>query len=186
MDNYYRITNIASPKVAYLNGNTVVRSTIDCKRKIEMPEKIGFDFFDCGDGTDADDDTSHDEDEYYSQRFRPGYFLGHSLSGLILKDAMAQSAGSGDAAVAALFQRLRGAVMFGVPNLGMDNSHWGALVEGQPNEILVQNLSRDNGTSYLRQLDARFQELAVVKKAVIYWAYETLESPTVKVRFLFS
>ncbi|KAK1751162.1 hypothetical protein QBC47DRAFT_392355 [Echria macrotheca] len=111
---------------------------------------------------------------------KPTVFLGHSLGGLVLKDAMVQSAGSRDAAVAALFQRLRGALMFGVPNLGMDNSHWGPLVEGRPNEILVQNLSRANGTSFLRQLDGKFQELAVVKKAAIYWAYETLESPTVK------
>jgi len=71
MDDYYRTINTASPKVAYLNGDTAVRSTLYCRRKITMPENLrdtfDFDFLDDGDGTDEDEPI-------YSQRFKPGYF----------------------------------------------------------------------------------------------------------------
>lgn len=70
--------------------------------------------------------------------------------------------------------------MFGVPNLGMQ-SHLLALVEGQANEFLVDDLSREGGGSYVRDLNTRFKGLSFVDKARILWAYETEESPTVTV-----
>jgi len=75
--------------------------------------------------------------------------------------------------------------MFGVPSMGMQQSHLISMVEGQANELLIQDLSRENGSNYLRQLNKRFDGLSFIKKTRIYWAYETKESPTVVVRFFF-
>lgn len=40
-----------------------------------------------------------------------------------------------------------------VPSLGMVQAHLAAMVEGQVNETLVQDLSREGGANYLRDLD---------------------------------
>lgn len=54
-----------------------------------------------------------------------------------------------------------------------------AMVEGQPNEALVYDLSREGGTNYLRRLNEQFDGLSYIRSAHILWAYETEESPTV-------
>ncbi|KAM0511390.1 hypothetical protein ACHAPE_009905 [Trichoderma viride] len=109
---------------------------------------------------------------------RPIIFLAHSLGGIVLKDAIVQIADSGDKSVANILDNLLGAIMFGVPSLGMHQSHLMAMVEGQANEMLVQDLSRQNGSSYLRQLNISFNGLSIVHTVKILWAYETEESPT--------
>ncbi|KAK4449029.1 hypothetical protein QBC34DRAFT_494786 [Podospora aff. communis PSN243] len=69
MDDYSRTINTASPKVASLNGDTAVRSTLDCKQEIAMPQDLKSYFdFDFGDEDNADGD-----EPYWSQNFRPGY-----------------------------------------------------------------------------------------------------------------
>jgi hypothetical protein len=78
---------------------------------------------------------------------------------------------------------IQGAIMFGVPSLGMEQSHLLAMVEGQANETLVQDLSRGTGNNYLRQLRGRFDGICFTRQARIIWAYETVESPTIRVGF---
>jgi len=112
---------------------------------------------------------------------KPLLFLAHSLGGIVLKEAIVQLADSGDRGLSAFLDRIPGAIMFGVPNLGMEQSHLLAVVEGQPNESLVDDLSREGGGYYVRQLNARFKGLSFMEKARILWAYETEESPTVVV-----
>jgi len=112
---------------------------------------------------------------------KPLIFLAHSLGGLVLKQAAVQAA-SGGKSIASILDNVLGAIMFGVPSLGMQQSHLMAMVEGQPNELLVQDLSREGGSSYVRQLHTQFEGLAFLRKARIHWAYETKESPTVAVR----
>ncbi|KAK0638959.1 hypothetical protein B0T16DRAFT_235197 [Cercophora newfieldiana] len=109
---------------------------------------------------------------------KPIVFLAHSLGGLVLKDAIVQMADRVDASVSSILNNVSGAIMFGVPSLGMEQSHLMAMVEGRPNESLVQDLSRDGGSNYVRQLNARFEALSFLRKAKILWAYETEESPT--------
>ncbi|PNP46477.1 hypothetical protein THARTR1_10799 [Trichoderma harzianum] len=109
---------------------------------------------------------------------RPIIFLAHSLGGIVLKEAIVQIANNGDRSVSGILNNLLGAVMFGVPSLGMQQSHLMAMVEGQANEMLVQDLSRENGTHYLRQLNKAFNGLSIISKVKILWAYETQESHT--------
>jgi len=111
---------------------------------------------------------------------KPIVFLAHSLGGLVLKEAIVQMADR-DESISSILDNIRGAIMFGVPSLGMEPSHLMAMVEGQPNESLVQDLSRDGGGNYVRQLNTRFKGLSFLRRARILWAYETEESPTVVV-----
>ncbi|EAQ88998.1 hypothetical protein CHGG_05617 [Chaetomium globosum CBS 148.51] len=109
---------------------------------------------------------------------KPIVFLAHSLGGLVLKEAIVQAA-SGEKNITNILDNVLGAIMFGVPSLGMEQSHLMAMVEGQPNEFLVQDLSREGGSNYVRQLHAQFEGLSFLRKAYILWAYETKVSSTV-------
>jgi len=109
---------------------------------------------------------------------KPIVFLAHSLGGLVLKEAIVQMADR-EKSVAQILDHVLGAIMFGVPSLGMDQSHLLSMVEGRPNEQLVQDLARDGGANYVRQLNTRFQGLTFLRTAKVIWAYETKESPTV-------
>jgi hypothetical protein len=110
---------------------------------------------------------------------KPIIFLAHSLGGLVLKDAIVQIADC--ESVSSILNSVKGAIMFGVPSLGMQISHLLAMVEGQANEMLVRNLSCENGTRYLWQLNKRFDGISFIREARIFWAYETEKSPTVVV-----
>ncbi|KAK0624071.1 hypothetical protein B0T14DRAFT_602512 [Immersiella caudata] len=70
MDDYNLTINTTNLKVACLNGDTAVRSTLECKRRIQMPVDSRGAFGD-DDIYDSDDE---DDEPYYSQRFKPGYF----------------------------------------------------------------------------------------------------------------
>ncbi|KAK0724057.1 hypothetical protein B0H67DRAFT_640631 [Lasiosphaeris hirsuta] len=72
---------------------------------------------------------------------RPLVFLDHSLGGLVLKDALVQIAEATDSRNNSLLDKVYGAIMFGVPNLGMEQCHL-AMVEGQPNEIHSRTVKR--------------------------------------------
>lgn len=112
---------------------------------------------------------------------KPIVFLAHSLGGLVLKEGIVQIADR-DTSFSAILDNILGAVMFGVPSLGMEQCHLMAMVEGQPNECLIEDLSRQTGARYLRDLNKRFEGLSFLRRAKIFWAYETRESPTVTVR----
>ncbi|KAK0638583.1 hypothetical protein B0T16DRAFT_227181 [Cercophora newfieldiana] len=112
---------------------------------------------------------------------KPVVFLAHSLGGLVLKEGIVQMAAR-DKSFSAVLDNISGAVMFGVPSLGMQQCHLMAMVEGQPNECLIEDLSRQTGARYLRDLNARFEGLSFLKTAKVFWAYETRESPTVMKR----
>ena len=109
---------------------------------------------------------------------KPVVFLAHSLGGLVLKDAIVQMADR-EKSITGILDSFLGAIMFGVPSLGMEQSHLLAMVTGQPNELLVQDLSRDCGANYVRKLHSAFGGLSFLWAARILWAYETKESPTV-------
>lgn len=106
-------------------------------------------------------------------------FLAHSLGGIVLKQAVVTLANSG-VGEDQLLSKVRMICFFGVPNQGMHNQHLLAMVEGQPNQELVESLSSDAG--YLPELDIRFTGLAVFRSIRFVSIYETKESLTTKVR----
>jgi hypothetical protein len=108
---------------------------------------------------------------------KPLLFLAHSLGGIILKDALTQIADARNNIDTLLIKRIRGAVMFGVPNLGMEQSHLLAIVDGRPNETLVQDLSRNS--NYLVKLDRSFSGIVLQARITNFWAYEQRQSHTI-------
>jgi hypothetical protein len=111
---------------------------------------------------------------------KPIVFLAYSLCGLVLKEALVQVADRVES-IASILDNVQGAIMFGVPSLGMQQSHLMTMIEGQGNDTLVQDLSRDNGSYYLRQLKKSFEGISFTRTVRILWAYETKESRTVVV-----
>ncbi|KAI1440544.1 hypothetical protein F5Y02DRAFT_402664 [Annulohypoxylon stygium] len=104
---------------------------------------------------------------------KPLVFLAHSLGGLVLKRAVVALANSGydDSAI-----QIAGGIFFGVPNFGMEQSSFLSIAEGNPNEILVEDLSPHS--PWLKGLEAQFNGISYLRKMNIFWGYETCTSPT--------
>jgi alpha-beta hydrolase superfamily lysophospholipase len=113
------------------------------------------------------------------QSAKPVVFLAHSLGGLVLKEAMVQLDNSSNEGYKSLLSLFRGAVFFGVPNLGMEQSHFRTVVHNNPNEALVDDIARNS--NYLRRLNDTFARSSVQSRLKCFWAYETSESPTILV-----
>ncbi|KAI0455159.1 hypothetical protein F5B21DRAFT_473095 [Xylaria acuta] len=107
---------------------------------------------------------------------KPLIFLAHSLGGLILKQAIVTASDKLERDNP-IVQSVQGAVFFGTPNDGMEQSHLMALVKGQYNEKLIADLSPNS--TYLQQLDKQFGGISFLQKSQLYWFYETKASPTV-------
>lgn len=105
-------------------------------------------------------------------------FLAHSLGGIVLKRAVVNIANSGTGEVQFL-SKIRMIFFFGVPNQGMHHQHLLAMVEGQPNQPLVESLSSE--AAYLPELDIQFSGLAVFRTIRFISIYETRKSLTTKV-----
>ena len=110
---------------------------------------------------------------------KPIAFLAHSLGGLILKEALIQLDKSQDQAYKSLLNRIRGAIFFGVPNLGMEQAHFQTVVRNNPNEALVDDIGRNS--NYLRRLNEAFTGASFETSLKCFWAFETSESPTLSV-----
>jgi alpha-beta hydrolase superfamily lysophospholipase len=110
---------------------------------------------------------------------KPVVFLVHSLGGLLLREAITQLDNSSNEEYKSLLSVLRGAVFFGVPNLGMEQSHFRTVVHNNPNEALVDDISRNS--NYLRRLNELFPRSSFQSRLKCFWAYETSESPTIQV-----
>ncbi|KAK5676541.1 hypothetical protein LTS10_010842 [Elasticomyces elasticus] len=124
---------------------------------------------------------------------RPVCFLGHSLGGVVLKEALTISDLANksrrdwmrnlDDCGAALYTC--GLILFGVPNLGLQHRQLFAMVKGQRNENFIQSLvvNEDNEPSpYLAELTRKFSQLCAgqVPPFEIYSYFETEPSPMVK------
>jgi len=78
-----------------------------------------------------------------------------------------------------IFTRCKGAVMFGCPNLGMEQNHLLATVRGNSTERLVRDLSRESGAyGYLHRLELSFSGIAETGHMKFFWVFETNKSPT--------
>ncbi|PGH01881.1 hypothetical protein AJ80_08953 [Polytolypa hystricis UAMH7299] len=112
-----------------------------------------------------------------SRPAKPVAFLAHSLGGLVVKEALLKLATNQNEAYKHLLTVVRGAIFFGVPNLGMEQAHFRAIVQSNPNEALIDDIARNS--NYLRRLNDAFSASSLDKCLKCFWAYETSESPTV-------
>jgi protein SERAC1 len=69
-----------------------------------------------------------------------------------------------------------GALLFGVPNQGMDISSLIPMVKDQPNRHFLETLGRES--DLLRKQNRAFPKAFPFKDSEIYCFYETLGSPT--------
>ncbi|POR38318.1 Uncharacterized protein TPAR_01489 [Tolypocladium paradoxum] len=99
----------------------------------------------------ASDRTSH----------RPIIFIGHSLGGLLIKEALVRARRGVSGANSDLSKATFGLLFFGVPNLGLRNDQLRTLVQGQPNQALIDDLLVDNdseASNFLTRLATQFSE----------------------------
>ena len=118
---------------------------------------------------------------------RPLCFIGHSLGGVILKEALAIADLNHDAESHEVVLSTYGLVLLGVPNLGLRHPQLMTMVEGNPNQQFVRDLVVDEDEApspYLNELTAKFSRVCsrVTPPFHIVSYYETERSPTVKVR----
>ncbi|KAF9641127.1 hypothetical protein BFW01_g486 [Lasiodiplodia theobromae] len=113
----------------------------------------------------------------------PVVLVGHSLGGLILKQALCEMANSKRIEGKAILKSLQAVLFFGTPNQGMDITSLIPMVEGQPNELFLRSL--DSDTSELRLQAQHWEQIFVLREGDMLSAsfqiisfYETKESPT--------
>lgn len=111
----------------------------------------------------------------------PMVFLAHSLGGLVVKQALRTLAEyPSDEEYKSLLDAVRGAIFFGVPNLGMEQREFQAIVQDKPNGVLIRDLSQRS--NFIHQLTQAFTSSPLHESCKFFWAYETVQSPTAVVR----
>jgi len=118
---------------------------------------------------------------------RPLCFIGHSLGGVVLKEALAIADLNPNDDSHEVVLSTYGLILLGVPNLGLRHPQLMTMVEGNPNQQFVRDLVVDEDEApspYLNELTAKFSRVCsrVTPPFHIISYYETERSPTVKVR----
>ncbi|UKZ79092.1 hypothetical protein TrVFT333_006842 [Trichoderma virens FT-333] len=108
---------------------------------------------------------------------RPLILMGHSLGGLVVKEAIAE-AFEGSEDDQAIFRSCYALMLFAVPNRGLDNSNLMYMVRGQPNEDLVKDLKQSS--RFLNMLGQRFNKYFTLDDSKIICIYETRMIPTIQ------
>lgn len=101
--------------------------------------------------------------------------IGHSLGGLLIKEALVQLSKSNSELDQ--MRQIAGVLFFGVPNDGMDITSLIPMVNDQPNRSLLESLSAIN-SQVLRIQEGSFAKLLTQTAFNIFYFYETRESPT--------
>lgn len=109
---------------------------------------------------------------------KPAVILAHSLGGIVLKCALLEMANSGQAEELML-DSIREVIFLGVPNKGLEMSHWLPMVECQLSEPLIRLLSPES--RYLEDLDERLMGISTVRNMRLVSFYETERSRTAAV-----
>ncbi|CVK92445.1 uncharacterized protein FMAN_07341 [Fusarium mangiferae] len=113
---------------------------------------------------------------------RPIIFIGHSLGGLVIKEALVRARRSPNDTSHDLSKATYGLLFFGVPNLGLRNNQLETLVHGQPNQALIHDLLVDDDSepsNYLKRLADEFSERCKDQYRVVSF-FERRHSPTLK------
>ncbi|KAI5839139.1 hypothetical protein DFP73DRAFT_614623 [Morchella snyderi] len=108
---------------------------------------------------------------------RPLILIGHSLGGLIIKEAIVKSFGS---SLDRTLHSCAGLLLFGVPHKGLAEAGLIGMVRGQPNEDLIRDLC--GNSQFLRSLDQSFGQQINFREMGpnIISFYETKSTMTVK------
>lgn len=83
--------------------------------------------------------------------------------------------GNGDEVDQCHFRSTRGALFFGVPNCGIDQSSLVSMMKRQPNRDFVDSLSI--GSAFLKYQSQIFPTLFNFRDSIIFSFYETRLSP---------
>ena len=110
-----------------------------------------------------------------SKEKRPILVIGHSLGGLVIKEALIRISESDHES--ALLGPIAGALFLGVPNDGMDIESLIPMVDDQPNRFLLEILNRIN-SQVLRIQKRNFLKVLEQWNIDLFCFYETLLSPT--------
>ncbi|KAI1157435.1 hypothetical protein F5B18DRAFT_180543 [Nemania serpens] len=114
-----------------------------------------------------------------SQVKRPIILIGHSLGGLLIKEALLHASKSRRYD---LSETCVGLLFFGVPNHGLRNEQLLSLVNGQPNAALIRDLLVDQDTepsTFLKRISSQFAESCKGQYPVISF-YELKPSPIIQ------
>ncbi|KAF1953686.1 hypothetical protein CC80DRAFT_537276 [Byssothecium circinans] len=103
----------------------------------------------------------------------PLVFIGHSLGGLLIKQALVGMA-KGDESDRANLTSTYGALFFGTPNQGMNIDSLIAMVGDQPNRYFLETLG--NGSEVLQNLVNNFNEVFTFRDSEVISFYETEKS----------
>ncbi|KAH7227531.1 hypothetical protein BKA60DRAFT_553072 [Fusarium oxysporum] len=110
---------------------------------------------------------------------RPLVFIGHSLGGLIIKELLVmQNEPGGDETDMLNLRATGGALFFGVPHRGMDNSALLAAIGLQANREFLESLRI--GSPELEKQSQLFSSVSVLDGSVIFSFFETCISGTAK------
>ncbi|KAI1391513.1 uncharacterized protein F4822DRAFT_396967 [Hypoxylon trugodes] len=117
--------------------------------------------------------TTRDE----TSKNRPLILIGHSLGGLVVKQAWVY-AHEGSKEDNAIAMSCCGLLFFGVPNRGLNIGSLETMVKGQPNGNLIRDLAPKS--RFLADLTQRFDSCFTLKDTKVISIYETRETATVQ------
>ena len=103
--------------------------------------------------------------------------VGHSLGGLLVKEALVQLVESNSEPERDQINRIFGALFFGVPNNGMDIGSLVPMVNNQPSRFLLESLSAIT-SQVLRLQEKSFATFLGQTALNLFCFYETRLSPT--------
>lgn len=109
---------------------------------------------------------------------RPIILIGHSLGGLIIKQALILLSGSENKESRTLIRAVYGVVFFGTPHHGMDISSLIPMAGDGPNRSLIESLSHYNSQILTIQHQEFHKVLGDKGESEVFCFYETLKSPT--------
>ena len=107
---------------------------------------------------------------------KPLVLVGHSLGGLVVKQALKDAFHSEDESRRDIFDSCALLVMFGVPNLGLDNAAFLEMARGHKNEALMSDLGTNS--HYLRELERDMKNILKDRDLPVVTIWETEDSPT--------
>ncbi|CAH0052035.1 unnamed protein product [Clonostachys rhizophaga] len=113
---------------------------------------------------------------------RPIIFIGHSLGGLLIKEALLLSRRKFGETKPTISRATFGILFFGKPNHGLRNEQLRTLVDGQPNKAFINDLLVDDdseASDFLKRLTAQFAENFQGYYHIVT-LYERLLSPTLE------